>query len=183
MKSAIQPAAHADDIPIPVFKESALSDTEPSEHHEGTSYASDMNQEENFLAISNQPQLFDQKDLNDLIRDLNLSKESSEVLNSQLKAKNVLDKDTKVNFRKRDAKFIPLFSQTLELVYCSNTKDVLLMLGRDEYDPNSWKLFINSSKWSLKYVLLHNSNRHAFILIGRSTTLKEKYEPIKQVME
>ena len=33
-----------------------------------------MNQDDNFFTISNQPQLFDQKEFNDLIRDLNTSK-------------------------------------------------------------------------------------------------------------
>ena len=45
-KSSIKPAAYSDDIPIPVFKESLLGDTEPSEHHEETS---DMNQDDNFF--------------------------------------------------------------------------------------------------------------------------------------
>ena len=42
-----------------------------------------MNKDDNFLAISVQPQLFDQKDLNDLIRDVKLSKESSKVIASE----------------------------------------------------------------------------------------------------
>ena len=65
MKSVIPPATHSDDIRIPVFKESALRDIEPSEHHKETSHSSDMNQDDNFLAFSNQPQFFDQKELND----------------------------------------------------------------------------------------------------------------------
>ena len=55
--------AHSDDLPIPVFKESVLSDIEPSEHYDETSDSSDINQDDNFFAISNQPQLFDQKEL------------------------------------------------------------------------------------------------------------------------
>ena len=50
--SAIWTATHSEDIRIPVFKESVLSDTEPS----------------------NQQQRFYQQELNDLNRDLNLSK-------------------------------------------------------------------------------------------------------------
>ena len=44
-KSAIRPVAHSDDIPMSVFKESVLSDTELSEHfehHEETFDSSDM---------------------------------------------------------------------------------------------------------------------------------------------
>ena len=44
-------------------------------------------------------------------------------------------------------------------------------------------LFIDSSKRSLKCVLLHIMNEYASIPIGHSTKLKKKYEPIKQVLE
>ena len=53
-------------------------------------------------------------------------------------------------------------------------------LGIVHYEVNSWHLFIDSSKRSLKCVLLHNTNEYASIPIGHSTTLKEKYEPVKQ---
>ena len=66
MKSAIRPAAYFDGIPIPVFKESALSYTKSSEHHKETSDLFDKNQDDNFFIISNQPQLFDQNEFNDL---------------------------------------------------------------------------------------------------------------------
>ena len=55
--------------------------------------------------------------------------------------------------------------------------------GIDHYDANSWYLFVESSKRSLKSVLLHNKNEYASIPIGHSTTLKEKYETVKQVLE
>jgi len=48
------------------------------------------------------PQLFSQGELNDLARDLNLSKESSELLASRLKEKNLLQPGTLITFyRKR----------------------------------------------------------------------------------
>ena len=58
--------AYFDGIPIPVFKESALSYTKSSEHHKETSDLFDKNQDDNFFIISNQPQLFDQNEFNDL---------------------------------------------------------------------------------------------------------------------
>ena len=62
LKSPVRPSAHSDDsYIIPVFKESVLSYIEPSEHHEETSESSEMNQDNNFFAISYQPQLFDQR--------------------------------------------------------------------------------------------------------------------------
>ena len=58
-----------------------------------------------------------------------------------------------------------------------------MKLGIVHYEVNSWRLFIDSSKRSLKCVLLHNTNEYASIPIDHSTTLKEKYEPVKQVLE
>ena len=68
-------------------------------------------------------------------------------------------------------------------VYCKDVKQLLLKLGLDEYNPDSWRLFIDSSKRSLKCVLLHNTNSYASIPIGYSKVLKENYETIKIVME
>ena len=56
-------------------------------------------------------------------------------------------------------------------------------MGIPEYKPQDWRLFIDSSKRSLKCVLLHNGNKYASIPIGHSTLLKEKYNNIKRVLE
>ena len=60
---------------------------------------------------------------------------------------------------------------------------LLLKLGVNEYKPEEWRLFIDSSKRTLKCVLLHNSNMYVPIPIGHSTTLKEKYDAIKTVLQ
>ena len=44
------------------------------------------------------------------------------------------------------------------------------------YDRNDWRLFIDSSKRSLKVVLLNNGNKFGSIPLAHSVTLKEKYE-------
>jgi len=51
------------------------------------------------------------------------------------------------------------------------------------YRPEDWRLFIDSSKKSLKCVLLHNSNGFASISIAPSTNLKEEYDNIKMVLQ
>ena len=51
-----------------------------------------------------------------------------------------------------------------------------------EYVPDNWGLFIDSPKQSLKCVLLHNTNVYAAVPIGHSTTLKEKYHSVKDVL-
>ena len=56
-------------------------------------------------------------------------------------------------------------------------------MGVPEYVPGEWRLFIHSSKRSLKCVLLHNKKqkKYAAVPIGHSTKLKEEYERIKAV--
>ena len=47
---------------------------------------------------SNEPHLLTQGDLNDIVRDLNLSKKQAELLGSRLKCPNLLRQNTKVCF-------------------------------------------------------------------------------------
>ena len=56
------------------------------------------------------------------------------------------------------------------------------MMGVPIYKPVDWRLFIDSSKRSLKCVLLHNTNEYASIPIGHSTVMKEEYESVKRVL-
>jgi hypothetical protein len=51
-----------------------------------------------------------------------------------------------------------------------------------EYKVNEWRLFIDSSKRSLKAVLLHNGNNYASLSIGHSVHLKETYENLELVL-
>jgi len=47
------------------------------------------------------------------------------------------------------------------LVYCNNTCAVIDVLDH-EYKTTEWRLFIDSSKTSLKAVLLHNGEKISF---------------------
>ena len=64
-----------------------------------------------------------------------------------------------------------------------NAGGLLECLGIKIYDPNQWRLFIDSSKRSLKCVLLHNGNKYGSVPLAHSTTMKEKYEEIMLVLE
>ena len=68
-------------------------------------------------------------------------------------------------------------------MYCADIAQLLLKLGVPQYEPKYWRLFIDSSKRSLKCVLLHNGNQFTSVPITHSTTLKEKYEAVKYVLE
>ena len=158
----------------------------PQELTESNSDPGSLNDDNNidYYECSIEPNHFNQDDLSNLIHDLNLSKESVKVLASCLKERNFLQAKTNVTFyRNRDAEFLPYFKEYEEIVVCSHVESLLIELGMYHCDTNSWRLFIDSSKKSLKCVLLHYTNEYASIPIGHSTKLKEKYEPIKQVLD
>jgi len=72
---------------------------------------------------------FDQSELSDLIRDLNLSEDSSELLASRLKEKNVLQSGTKITFyRRREKDLLPFFTKENNLVYCNDIRIVIFIV-------------------------------------------------------
>ena len=128
------------------------------------------------------PELFSQTEVNDLVRDLGLSKKAEEMLASRLQEKHLLDDSAKVSyFRKRDQSFATFFSEWKEFVYCHNIPGLLRQLGVALYIPTKWRLFLDSSKQSLKCVLLHNGNLYGGVPVGHFVHLRETYDDIKAV--
>lgn len=129
-------------------------------------------------------QLFNQSELNDLVRDLNLSKNSAEILASRLKEKNLLSPGTLVSFyRQREKALLPFFSEDKNLVFCNNIQGLMMEMGIEEYDPNQWRLFIDKSKRSLKCVLLHNTNKFGSLPVAYSTSMKEEYDSVSLLLK
>ena len=56
------------------------------------------------------------------------------------------------------------------------------VLGR-EYNPVQWRFFIDSSKVSLKVVLLHNGKRFPSVPSANAADMKESYESMKLLLE
>ena len=52
-----------------------------------------------------------------------------------------------------------------------------------EHNPAHWRLFIDSSKTSLKAMLLHNGNIKPSIPVGYSILRKETYDTIKILLD
>ena len=50
------------------------------------------------------------------------------------------------------------------------------------YDETNWRLFMDTSKDSIKSVLLHNGNTLPSVLIAYSTTMKKSYENLKAIL-
>lgn len=93
LPSAIRPVPHSEGIPIPVPPQQLQatdSDVVQSASDETLHDGSDVD----YRGGSSAPEPLSQTDLDDLVRDLNLSKESAQLLGSRLKEKNLLASDT-----------------------------------------------------------------------------------------
>ena len=88
------------------------------------------------------PQQFNYLELNNLVRDLDLSKQAAEILASRLNEKRVLHSSTKVSFyRKSDELFVPYVKEEKQLVYSDNVPGLFGELGISSYNPEEWRLF------------------------------------------
>ena len=113
------------------------------------------------------PEQFSQEELSHFMRNLNLSKNTSKILASRLEDKNSVSAGTKVTFyRTREKELLPYFCLEDGLAYCKDVEGLLLNMGVPEYRYQDWRLFIDGSKRSLKYILLHNGSHYAPDLIG-----------------
>ena len=186
LESARRPIPH-DILPIPIpkpqqinFESEMVEDLEFAAEEVHT-YCTDPNYvpEDELLA----PQTFSQEELNDLIRDLDLSKEKAELLASRLKQKNLLDKDVLIShYRKRNLDIAQHFTTDGPLCYCNDIEGLYANLLQ-EYSSSDWRLFIDSSKCSLKAVLLHNGNLKPGIPIAHSVYLKETFVNLQEILE
>jgi hypothetical protein len=95
---------------------------------------------------------------------------------------NLLRQDTKVCFYcGRHEKFKHFFSQEDGVVFCNDVCSVVEVLGH-EYNPDQWRLFTDSSKVSLKVVILHKGNRFPPVPLARAANMKVSYETMKLLL-
>ena len=84
----------------------------------------------------------------------------------------MLQPDVKISFyRNRERKLLQYFSEDNDFVYCNDIDSFLNAIGLPNNFPAEWRLFIDSSKRSLKCVLLHNGNRFGSIPIAHSVII------------
>lgn len=179
--SAQRPRPHDENHPVPAPPMDASEEIDQLSTEEDDLTDPDFSPHSQVL----QPHLITQPELNDLVRDLSLSKSQAELLGSRLQQWNLLAKGTKITvFRNRHDDLVAFFSMDDKnhLVYC-NDIDALFEAFGIEHEPNAWRLFIDSSKTSLKAVLLHNGNTYPSIPVGYAVSLKETYENIKHILQ
>ena len=121
-----------------------------------------------------------QEDINDLVRDLSLTKSNAELLISRLKQWNLLDGSVRIiSQRKRHCGFSMFYTFKDGLSYCHDIEGLFQAMGGIPCNPSEWRLFIDSSSRSLKAVLLHNINKCPSIPLAHSVYMKEEYQNIK----
>ncbi|KAG7160044.1 hypothetical protein Hamer_G017501, partial [Homarus americanus] len=87
--SAMRPVPHGPEVAVPIPTDVLQSVSSESDRDSSSDNVSDAYQAED---ISDKPEVFTQSEINDLVRDLNLPKESTELLGSRLKSKKLLSK-------------------------------------------------------------------------------------------
>lgn len=113
-----------------------------------------------FLAHPEQRiQPLSEQQLHSIARNLQLSKNKSEILGNQLKLHNLILPSVNVtSFRTRNVVFKKFFSvnERKDLVYCNDVTRLMATMNICDYNVEEWRLFIDSSESSLKglFVLL-----------------------------
>jgi len=84
-------------------------------------------------------------------------------------------------YRGRHEEFKDFFSQEDGVMFCNDVCSVMEILGH-EFNPDQWRFFIDSSKVTLKLVLIHNGNPFPSVPLARATNKKEIYESMKLLL-
>ena len=178
LKSAIRPVKHSEEYPMLPLN---CSNTEVLATNENAS--DDMkNNDSNYVPnLTGGPQLVTQSMLNDLRRDLKLSKTDAEILGSRLKQWSLLAPDTTVTLFRSQNKFQSFYEQSDQISFCSNITG-LFNEFKHAYRPKDWLLFIDGSNSSLKAVLLHHENLYRSIPVAYAPKTKETYEVFKKLL-
>lgn len=171
--SSVAPLLHSATLPVPELPVELIrvNDKYDDECDDGDdSWVADFSAEPHFP---------NQDEVNDLIRDLGLTKTNSEILMSRLKEWNLLESSCRVSSnRKRHKEFSSSYQMAEQLCFCADINGLFENMGI-EHIPTEWRLFIDSSKNSLKGVLLHNGNIFPSIPVAHSAHMKEDYENVK----
>jgi hypothetical protein len=91
---------------------------------------------------------------------------------------NLLEKGVKLSlYRKKQANIASYVLVDGDLVDCKDVCGLMEELQL-QHAPDQWRLFIDSSKLSLKAVLLHNGNKLPSIFLAHAVHMKETHASI-----
>lgn len=185
--SANRPVPHGEGLPIPTpplnWEDVVIPELNDNEDlHSETVDLLEYTTDPTYMPPSSEPHLIKQNELNNLARDLGLSKQQAELLGSRLQEWNLLAKGTTItSFRKRNANFSVFFKVEGPMCVCFDIVGLMNELGLTHISTE-WRLFIDSSKSSLKAVLLHNGNINPSIPVAYSVLMKETYDNLAAIL-
>lgn len=179
------PLPHSDEIPVPQrsipteqYMPSIFQSVETIETSVSVYQPSNVTVPCNHIEIT-------QNRLDIMVRRLKLSQRQSILLAKDLKQANILAPDVRIygaiNRHRRFTNFFRSIENN-SLAYCIDIRELILTI-QNEYNSEDWRLFIDSSKSSLKAVLLHVTNSKNSIPIALSTNTKETYASLKKILD
>lgn len=121
-----------------------------------------------------------------IARRLKLSQRQSIQLAKELKSINILAPDCLVYASRGRHRHFTNYFRSIEnnsIAFCTDIPGLVTSMHHNEYKPEEWRLFIDSSKSSLKAVLLHITNSKNSIPIAISSNTKETYLSLKKIIE
>ena len=83
---------------------------------------------------------------------------------------------------KRHKEYEIYYDWSNDLCYCKDVTALFTSL-RLKHDLAQWRLFIDSSKRSLKAVLPHNGNKYLSLPLAHSVQKKEDYDNLKELLD
>jgi len=84
-------------------------------------------------------------------------------------------------YRGRHEEFKDFFSKEDGVAFCNDVCSVMEVLGH-EYHPDQWRLFIDLSQVSWKFVLLHNGNTFPSVPLVNAASMEESFESMKRLL-
>ena len=183
--SAIRPVPHGEDLPVPESpKEYNLNSVMEEEDTEKTGRHEEVPRDPDFQGpASESPHKITQKELNELVRDLERPKIKDELLASRMKQWKYLDEGVKITlYRYRKKNLEEFFTMEGILVACKDVEGLFKTLNMS-HCSYEWRLFIDSSKVSLKVVLVHNENVLPSIPVAHAFKIKENDDSMKQLLQ
>ena len=180
--SSIAPVTHCPELPIPTPPKRDQPSSGDSSKSDSQEDIRDPDYGFTDAVEERRPYFPNQKDINDLIRDLGLTKSNAELLTSRLKQRNLLDESMQVTHqRKHHQTFSNFLSRQDGLCFCNNVAGLFEAIGIT-CNPSESCIFIDSSSRSLKAVLFDNGNNYPSLPMAHSVHLREDYISVKMLL-
>ena len=163
---------HSDLLPVPIptpSQDPVSADESATDEDDITidDYVLNSNLEEK------KPYYPNQKDLNDLIRDLGLTKSNAELLTSRLKQWNLLDDSVQITEqRKRHQSFSSFFTMQNAICFCNNVSGLFTQLEFLVSLVNGVFLLTVHQRVSRQFYSIMATNTHLFLLLIQSILKK-----------